>query len=244
MQNYDSGFSKSFRRSVGNAALRSGDCLSQKEFHRLYEKESEDFRAELLDGTVFVCQPLSEEHGVIHPRLGSIFDAYAGQTPGLQAYIEPTVILSEDDEVQPDLLIRILPNYKGQTSDQKARYGRYSKGTYIKGAPELVAEISFSSRSIDLHIKRRRYELAGVLEYLVVCLENAPKISWFDLPAAAQIEASDDGIFRSKMFPGLWIHERGLFDMDYKLVMDTINEGVASAEHKQFVSKLESRRII
>lgn len=130
MQNYDSSFSNSFRKSVGNATLRSGDCLSQKEFHRLYERESEEFRAELLEGTVFVCQPLSEEHAAVHPRLASIFDAYAAQTPGLQAYIDPTVILSDEDEVQPDLLIRIMPSFDGQTSDQKVRYGKYSRRTY------------------------------------------------------------------------------------------------------------------
>ena len=222
--------------------LHNGDSMNQKEFHRLYLQQNENFKAELLDGTVFVCEPLSEPHGGIHPRLSSIFDAYAASIPGIQTYIEPTVILSDADEVQPDLVLRILPNFKGQTSDVWYRRGKkFERGPFIKGAPELVAEIAYSSRSVDLHLKRRRYESAGVLEYIVVCLEQQ-NLLWFDLAHESQVLEKEDGIFRSKVFPGFWIHEQGLFDMDYKLVMDTVHMGSCTVEHQEFVKELKSRR--
>lgn len=228
-------------RSVSNNELLNGDCMDQAEFHKRYEQQSEDFKAELLDGIVFVCEPLSEQHGGIHTRISSIFDAYSASTPGVKAYIDATVVLSKKDEVQPDLSLRILPAFGGQTTDTWYRRGKKAKrGPYINGAPELVAEIALSSRSMDLHIKRQRYELAGVLEYIVVSLEQG-KVIWFDLQGKCEIIAKSNGIFQSKIFPGFWIHEQGLLDMDYSLVMNTIQQGINSPEHQEFLLKLKAQ---
>ena len=228
-------------RSISKTELLNGDCMDQEEFHKRYEQQPEDFKAELLDGIVFVCEPLSEQHGGIHPRISSIFDAYMAATPGVRAYIDATVILSKKDEVQPDLSLRIMPAFGGQTTDTWYRRGKKAKrGPYIKGAPELVAEIAYSSRSMDLHIKRHRYELAGVLEYIVVSLEQG-KLIWFDLKGKSEILANSNGVFQSGIFPGFWIHEQGLLNMDYSLVMNTIQQGINSPEHQEFLLKLKAQ---
>ena len=221
--------------------LRNGDSMGQEEFHRTYQRSPRDFRAELIDGLVFVREPLTELHADTSVRLGSIFDAYRADTSGVQVFSEVSVILGQKDEVQPDLVLRILPAYQGQTEDHWNKTGKV-KGPYMKGGPELVAEIAYSSRSMDLHIKRHRYEAAGVLEYLVVCL-NTKKIYWFDLKKGKEL-IRQNGIIRSKIFPGLWIHEAALFDMDYKLSMSTLQKGLASAEHKAFIAMLKSKKQI
>src|SRR5947209_2877577 len=139
--------------------LHNGDRMTQKEFHRVYEQMPDNFRAELIGGIVYVGSPLKRPHGKDHLRLGTLFDTYQGHTPGVDAADNATVILSEDDEPQPDLYMRILPACGGQSRD--------TEDQYIDGAPELLAEIAHSSRAIDLHTKRQRYADAGVLEYIV-----------------------------------------------------------------------------
>jgi Uma2 family endonuclease len=212
--------------------LHNGDFMSQKEFHRMYEQMPEDFRAELMDGIVFVKEPSSEEHGVSDLRVGTILDIYQARTPGVRAGHNVTVILGKQDEVQPDVALRILPAHGGQSKDT----GRRTK-KYILGAPELIVEIAFSSRAIDLHLKRERYVRAGVAEYIVVCIEPN-NLYWLDIRNNEELRADSDGILRSRAFPGLWIHESGLLQLEFDPVMDALNEGLKSKEHAEFVKTL------
>jgi len=230
------------RRLTYCTELRNGDCLVQREFHRLYESMPEDFKAELIGGTVFVNEPLGVSHGDHHMRLGSIFDAYQASTPGTHGSDNATVILGEDDEVQPDLFLRVLPEYKGQSRNTKP-VGKAPniKGPYVEGAPELVAEIAYSSRAIDLHLKRQRYLHTGVIEYVVLCLSPL-QIVWFDLRNGRMIEPDDAAVFRSIIFPGLWIHADALLTLDYRLSMDVLARGIASPEHAEFVAFLATKR--
>jgi Uma2 family endonuclease len=215
-------------------ALRNGDCMTQKEFHQTYLQLPGDVKAELIGGIVYVAEPLGQDHGSSDMQLGSVFDAYRASTPGVQACHNATVILGREDEVQPDLFLRILPGFHGQSKNTR-------KGTYVKGPPELVAEIAYSSRSIDLHVKRQRYVSGGVIEYIVVCLQPM-EVHWFDLLNDSELIADREGVFRSSVFPGLWIHGAGLLQLDYRLVMDVLNRGLSSPEHGHFAAKLSAAR--
>jgi hypothetical protein len=150
--------------------------------------------------------------------------------------MDGTVILGPKDEVQPDLLLRILPEFGGQTSYLHSQMEGVPV-RFIKGAPEMVAEVAYSSIAIDLHRKRERYLRAGVIEYIVVNLATF-EIEWFDFRNKCRIKADADGIFRSQFFPGLWIHAKALFKMDYRKSMDVLNKGLASHEHEAFAAKL------
>lgn len=221
-------------RHLSGDWLHNGDCLTQPEFHRLYEQMPENFKAELLDGVVFVCEPLGIPHAESHLLLGAVFAAYRFATPGVKAGDNGSVILGRKDEVQPDLIMRILPEYRGQSTITK-------KGSYIKGAPELVAEIAHSSRSIDLHLKKQRYARAGVFEYIVFCLDPAG-LRWFDLPKDCELEADSKGILRSCIFPGLWVGSKELLEDQYYPLMDILNQGLLSAQHADFVVRLKARK--
>ncbi len=215
--------------------------MLQEEFHKLYSEMTPGYTAELIGGTVFVREPIGNQHGTRHLRLGTIFDIYQGNSPGVEASDNATVILGDEDEVQPDLLLRVLPSHGGQSSDQQPSYGRAEETTYVLGAPELIGEIAHSSRAIDLHTKRRRYRHAGVIEYIVVCLEPAV-IHWFDLRQDFMLEPDQNGVIKSNVFPGLWLRVEHFLQMDYHGVTATLNNGLASAEHKEFLQLLDERR--
>ena len=51
-----------------------------------------------------------------------------------------------------------------------------------------------------------------------------------------------DGIFRSQVFPGLWLHAEALLRLDGVQVMQTLQPGLATPEHAAFVQHLQARR--
>jgi Uma2 family endonuclease len=213
--------------------LHNGDRMLREEFHRAYCGMPDDYRAELIGGIVFEPSPLGYAHGENDVRLSFLFELYSIETPGTGVAGNATVMLSEEDEVQPDLLLRITEELGGRSP--------VTSDGYLKGAPELVAEVAHSSRAIDLHLKKERYARAGVLEYIVMCLK--PKqIYWFHFAGKAELEAGRDGVFRSVVFPGLWIHGHGLLHGKRKLTLNTLNRGLQSPEHRTFVSELAKRR--
>ena len=125
--------------------LHSGDRMTREEFHRIYEQMPDDFEAELVGGTVYVSSPLKRRHGTNHLPLGSLFFAYEGHTPGVESGDNTTILLGEFAEPQPDLYLRILPEFGGQS--------RTTADDFVEGAAELLSEIAHSSRSMDLHSK-------------------------------------------------------------------------------------------
>lgn len=213
--------------------LYSGDHLSREEFHRIYEQTPEDFRAELIGGIVYLASPLRRKHGTNHPFLTALFVAYAGRTRGIEVGDNTTILLGDESEPQPDLFLRILPEYGGQSGT--------TKDDYVEGAPELVAEIAHSSRAIDLHGKYEDYRKNGVVEYLVVCLKEN-ELRWFDLKADHELSPDEDGIVRMRAFPGLWIHPEALLARDYQRMMATLEQGMAGSEYAEFAKRLSAAK--
>jgi Uma2 family endonuclease len=190
------------------------------------------FQAELIGGIVYVASPLRRRHGTHHLPLASVFFAYQSHTPGVEAAANATILLGDDAEPQPDLYLRILPERGGQS--------RTTDDDYVAGAPELVAEIAHSSRAIDLHAKKHDYSRYGVLEYVVVSLEE-PRLWWFDLRADTEILPDDGRVCRLRSFPGLWIDIPALFARDFRGLMATLEQGLDSPEHDAFVRRLAGR---
>jgi Uma2 family endonuclease len=213
--------------------LYSGDEMARDEFHRLYEETPEDFKAELIGGIVYVASPLRISHGQPHVLFSAPLAAYQAKTPGVEASDNTTVILGKDSEVQPDLLLRVLPEYGGQSHT--------NKGDYIEGPPEFIVEIAVSSRAIDLHAKRRQYARDGVAEYLVLCVKEK-QLRWFDLAKGSELQPDASGVYRIQSFPGLWINGPALLAYDYAALMQTLEAGLATPEHAAFVDELAKRR--
>src|SRR5262249_48748412 len=150
-------------------------------------------------------------------------------TPGVEILGDTTTILGPESEPQPDLGLRILPEWGGQS-------GTNEHG-YVIRAPELLAEVSDATRRLDLNEKKIDYERAGVLEYLVWDLKNRT-LHWFHFPSGTMIDANRRGILRSRVFPGLWIDREALFERDTQRIAAVVQEGLASREHAAFVKRL------
>jgi Uma2 family endonuclease len=215
--------------------LEAGDHLNQATFHERYKAMPPGFRAELIGGVVIVPSPLSREHGVFHALIMGWLTNYWIATPGTEARDNATAILGDTSEPQPDAALIIDPASGGQTG--------YSADGYATGPPELIVEVASSSASIDLHAKRRDYEQRGVLEYMVVVIRRGV-IRWFVWRdnAYEEITVDENGIFKSTVFPGLWLHAEALLQLDGLKVMDILRQGMATPEYAAFVRRLQSRR--
>lgn len=213
--------------------LEAGDHLDQATFHKRYKAMPPGFRAELIEGVVIVPSPLSPEHGVFHALIVGWLTNYWIATPGTEARDNATAILGDASEPQPDAALIIDPACGGQT-------GHLEDG-YATGPPELIVEVASSSASIDLHAKRRDYERQGVLEYIVVVVRQGV-IRWFVLRdnVYEEIAVDEHGIFKSTVFPGLWLHAEALLQLDGLKVMDVLRQGMATPAYAAFVRRLQT----
>ena len=220
---------------TGTMLLHNGDRLDQKTFHSLYKRTPPGFKAELFGGIVHVPSPVSDLHGHPHLRMAQWLGTYEKVTPGVQGLDNTTTILGEESEPQPDLCLRIEPEYGGRT---------WNKSPYVYGPVELAIEIANSSVAIDLHAKKRDYEKAGVQEYLVILVKERRAI-WFLLgkQGYSEIEPDKDRRLKSKVFPGLWLDPVGIFLARSRRLIETLREGLSFAARAWFVSNLESRRL-
>jgi Uma2 family endonuclease len=211
--------------------LRAGERLTQPEFHRRYEAHPDDTKFELIGGVVYVASPLLNPHGRMDSLLSFVLVYYEGATPGTETMSNVTNVLGPESEPQPDELLRILPSHGGRTHDEENR---------THDGPELVAQISHTTLSLDLGARRRDNEEAGVIEYLVVDIPGQ-RLHWFDLRAGNEIPLRG-GVMRSRVFPGLWIAPDALFSCDVPALTATIQQGIASSPHAKFVARLERAR--
>jgi Uma2 family endonuclease len=212
-------------------ALEPGDHLDQKTFHERYEALPEDVKAELIGGVVYMPAAMKRPHGRSHSLLIRWLGAYEDATPGVEVYDNATTIMADDSEPQPDACLMIRPDRGGQM--------RFTEDDYLAGAPEFVGEVAASTESYDLHSKKRDYERAGVCEYLVVALRQK-KVFWFVNRSGTFEETSpgEDGLFRSQVFPGLWLDPQALLELDGQRVLAALQQGLAAPQHAAFAERL------
>ena len=216
--------------------LEPGDRLTRAEFERRYEAMPELKKAELIEGVVYMPSPVRfPQHGKPHWNSIAWLSTYEMHTPGVTGGDNTTLRFDNDNMPQPDALLMVEPALGGQAS--------IDKDGYIQGAPELVAEVASSSVSIDLHAKLHVYRRSGVREYIVWrVLDRA--IDWFLLREGKYVLllAGDDRVLRSEVFPGLWLNSPAMLDGKLDVVIETLQQGIASKEHQDFVGQLQSTR--
>ncbi len=215
----------------GVPRLLNGDHLTVPEFERRYEAVHEDERAELIEGIVVMSPPISSDHGRANGLFAFIFGHYASATPGVAFAVNASVRLDGQNEYQPDVMLWI-------ESGKMARATVGANGL-LEGCPELVVEIALSSRSYDLHEKKAVYSRNQIPEYIVWEVMDA-RLHWFGLQEGQYLalRGRQDGIVRSRIFPGFWLDLRALSQGDDKKVVRALDRGLKSAEHKAFVKQL------
>lgn len=215
--------------------LNSGDHLSRIEFERRYQAHPEIKKAELIEGVVYMPSPTRfQQHSSPHFDIIGWLGIYCAATPGVKGGDNATVRLDFENEVQPDILMRLEPEFGGQT--------RISEDDYLEGPPELIIEIAASSASYDLHDKKRVYARTGVLEYVVIQMFEK-HIDWFVLREGVyeSLENDEDGVFCSEIFPGLWLKGDAFWSGELEVMRATLQEGLASLEHQSFVEQLQKK---
>jgi len=212
--------------------LESGDRLSRTEFERRYTAMPQLKKAELIEGVVYVASPLhAQAHGKPHSSVITWLGVYSAATPKVGCYDAPTVRLDADNEPQPDAVLRL----------EQGGQSRISGDDYIEGAPELIVEIAASSASYDLHDKLQVYQRNGVQEYIVWRTYNQA-IDWFYLEAGTYqtLVPGEEGVYRSRQFPGLWLASDRLLADDLAAVLQILQQGINTPEHQALVAQLKS----
>jgi len=209
--------------------LENGDHLSQAEFERRYQAMPPGTHAQLIEGVVYMSSPLRiKSHGEPHGDIIGWLWNYKVATPGVVLGIEPTVRLDPDNEPQPDAVLFI-----------PGRQATISEDDFIVGAPELIVEIAASSAAIDVHDKKSAYARNRVQEYLVwrTLEQTLDWFRWVDGEYQAQ-RPDGDGIFRSQVFPGLWLDPVALVQGDLAQVLSVLAQGIHTPAHQEFVQNL------
>ncbi len=214
--------------------FQNGDAMDQPTFHALYVGTPRGFRAELIEGIVYMASPVQLRHGGPSLKVSQWLGAFADEVEGAQAYNEITAILTATSEPQPDHTLIVLPEAGGQT--------RENADGFLVGAPELALEISNTTALIDLHAKKTMYERCGVREYIVVETKRQA-VHWFVRRGDkfAPLKSDADGIFKSRVFLGLWLDGSALFDRSAKRLLATLQLGLATPEHAKFAAKLNAK---
>jgi Uma2 family endonuclease len=109
---------------------------------------------------------------------------------------------------------------------------------YLAGPPELVAEVSASRIAQDLCPRLEAYRRNGIKEYIVWRVD-AGAIDWLILRGQQYEQLPlTAGVYRSEVFPGLWMNPAALVAEDFATVLQMLQQGLASDEHAAFVARL------
>ena len=215
--------------------LENGDHLVREEFHERYLRMPEVKKAELIEGIVYMPGRVSSVyHAQPHATLGGWLGTYSSRSRSLMGGIQGSIFLDGYNEFQPDVLLRIETKAGGQS--------HLDEEGFVVGTPEFIIEVATSSASIELHTKKRVYQRSGVKEYLVWRVREK-EVDWFHARKGrfTLLPVDEKHILRSELFPGLWLNVSALLEDDSRSVLETLQEGLQTKEHAEFIQQLEAR---
>ena len=231
------------RRQYGNRGNRSGgspfplqagDNLTRAEFLHRWKQHPKIKFAELIGGVVYMPSSVTRLHGVTNLHVTGLLGVYHAYTPGTEGGANATTMMEGEETPQPDDYLRILPEFGGQSGNE---------GEYVREAPELIAEICVSGASYEINQKFDLYERMGVLEYVAVLMYER-EIRWhrLTLKGYQRVAPTTGMIWKSKIFPGLWLDGQAMLANDAAKVLATLQQGLQSPEHAAFAKKLAKRK--
>ena len=82
-----------------------------------------------------------------------------------------------------------------------------------------------------------------MLEYVVRALEP-DEVLWHVLREGrlVAVPPDADGLYRSRVFPGLWLDPQALLARDTRRLRAVLDQALATPEHAAFVAKLAAAR--
>jgi Uma2 family endonuclease len=183
-------------------------------FADFLELVTEDEKADLLHGGIYMASPESLDHNDLETWLGSIFRAFVEERDLGRVFVTKDAFrLSDDSAPEPDLGFIAT-----------ARLDRLRSG-YVDGPPDLAVEI-VSPESVDRDYEHKRaiYEEFGVGEYWLLDPDEQTA-TFLLLESGAFVERKPDGnIYRSRQLPGFWIDVRWLWQRPLPSVRRTADQ--------------------
>jgi len=216
--------------------LENGDCLNAEEFLQRYEAMPDVKKAELIEGLVYMGSPVQAvRHGEPDSLIQTWLGNYVAHTPGTRSAANTTVVFDRDNVLQPDALLRVLPECGGRTE--------LTQDGYLSDPPELIVEIAATRASKDLHVKLRAYRRNRVLEYLVWRTVDEA-FDWFVLEHEEYVLNQPDAqnVIHSRVFPGLALNLTALLARDTGAVLATLEQAMRAPEHAAFVARLAEQK--
>jgi Uma2 family endonuclease len=211
--------------------LAPGDRMGLEEFLDRWEKSPELKFAELIDGVVYMPSPVSSPHGDFDWLAAAVLGYYGLRSDVCGGKSNATWLML-GSAPQPDITLSLDSAYGGRVE--------MAPRELASGLPELVVEICRSSRSYDLGPKLALYERAGVPEYLAILVEER-RFEWRILEQGRyRLMEASDGIFRSRILPGLWIDEPAFWRKDRPRLLAVVDQGLQSPEFLEFKRRLHS----
>jgi Uma2 family endonuclease len=202
--------------------LEPGDHLTRAEFERRYNAMPEVKKAELIEGVVYMSSPVRyKSHGKPHSEIHGWLFNYVINKSGIEIADNVTLRLDQDNDPQPDLILRIDEALGGRS--------RITDDDYLEGSPELIVEIASSSASYNLREKLNVYRRNGVQEYIVWRVYDE-QIDWFSLQDEQYVllQPNESGIVESRVFPGLRLNVAAMLSGDLATVLAALNEAAES----------------
>ena len=213
----------------------AGDRLTRAEFERRYAAMPHVKKAELIEGVVYMPSPVTPGRSW-WPAFRRDWLGWGSTEP------EPRGRRRRQRDAAPGLgqraATRCVPAHSSGVRRTIAEQREIRRG-----APELIAEVAASSVSYDLHDKLRAYRRNEVREYVVWRVWDRA-IDWFVLreDRYERLAPNAAGQYRSEIFPGLWLDPAALLRGDLAQVIAVLQQGLASPEHADFVSRLQRQR--
>ena len=212
--------------------LVAGERLDRATFHERYEAMPPGTRAELVGGVVYMPSPLGVEHGETRWRSSSDWlGHYQRFTQGVRSGAQ------RDDR---SWAITASRSRTANSASPRSWAVRPASWTATSSAPRSWSSRSPDrARNFDLGPKKADYERAGVLEYVFVGLDP-DEVHWFVRREGRFVEMppGPDGIYRSEVFPGLWLDPEAFFAEDLDGLIAALEQGLATPEHAAFVARL------
>lgn len=191
-------------------------------FADFVELVSEDQKADLLDGVIYMASPENIEHGRLIAWLAKTLGCFVEERELGEVTINRIAYrLSPKDSPEPDVAF------------VRADRSSIIKPGYIDGPPDLAVEVvSPESVERDYEHKREKYERAGVGEYWIIDPdeEQATFLTLAESQgtAAAYQEAGLDGtIFHSKVVPGFVLDANWLWQRPLPPALKTVQDMLA-----------------
>lgn len=204
--------------------LEQGDHLTRAEFERRYHAMPNLKKAELIEGVVYMPSPVRyKQHGKPHGQVMGWLSVYSAAAPGTELCDNTTLRLDQDNEPQPDGMLRL--------DEARGGRSRVTEDDYLEGSPELIIEVSSSTASYDLRQKLNVYRRNGIQEYIVWRVYDE-QIDWFSLQDEQYVllQPDENGIIESRIFPGLRLNVQAMLDGDLAKVLEELQKKPDSTE--------------